>query len=227
MPRILLVEDDRQLVETLQRIAAYENDCTLKAIENAPLVKETVLSWKPDIILLDINLPGGDGREILKQLKADPETAGIPVIFLTGTSTAGDKKFGLDMGADDYVAKPFDPMELIARVRAVLRRCPPAVSEDKVEIAGLRMDKAARTAEIAGKPLVLQPKEFDMLFLLASSPGRVHSRAFLAENSSSAGPESSLRSVDTHVKNIRTKLGKRARLIGTVPKFGYKFDSKA
>jgi len=180
------------------------------------------------LILLDIRLPGGDGRHILRDLKSNAATRSIPVIFLTGMGSEGDRVLGLELGADDYVVKPFSAMELLARIHAVLRRSlPPNDSGEIVEAAGVRLERAGRTAFLDGKALRLQPKEFELLFLLVSKAGRALTRSYLVENSSSYGMPVPSRSVDTHVKNLRRKLGKKGRLIETVPKLGYRFAPNA
>ncbi|HAH06114.1 MAG TPA: DNA-binding response regulator, partial [Elusimicrobia bacterium] len=182
---------------------------------------------KPDLILLDVLMPGADGRLILKSLKADPGTAPVPVIMLTGCSSEGDKVLGLTLGADDYVTKPFGALELLARIQTVLRRARSAAAPQPaaglVEAAGLKLDPSSGEASYHGKPLKLQPKEFEILLLLASQPGRVLTRTYLIENASSYGMAVPTRAVDTHIKNLRKKLGKAAGLIETIPKRGYRF----
>lgn len=218
MAKILLIDDDRALIETMTRIVSFERGYALKSVSSPSEALGATVSFKPDVILLDIKMPGGDGRQIIKLLKGNPATGGIPVIFLTGMSGPGDKVLGLDLGADDYVTKPFDPMELMARVRSVLRRAPAAgrrSAEDKgvVNVSGLKMDRGGMTAAFKGKPIRLQPMEFGVLYLLSSSPGRIFSRSCLIENLSPSHVETSTRSVDAHIKNIRRKLGPGAKLM--------------
>ena len=225
MPRVLIVEDDAGVVEAVEKTLTLAPAFSLCRASRAEDALAAAIRHRPDIILLDIRLPGGDGRTVLKALKANAATASIPVIFLTGLAGEADKVLGLNLGADDYVAKPFGAMELLARIQSVLRRCgPPGRGPGVIAAGGLSLDWDNRTAAVDGKPLQLQPRELEVLHLLASSPGRALSRAYLIENSSSYGMEVSSRSLDTHIKNIRRKLGRRAGLIETVPKLGYRFN---
>ncbi|MBI4677936.1 MAG: response regulator transcription factor [Elusimicrobia bacterium] len=230
MPRIMIVEDEECIVSAVEKTLASAGGFALTAVRDPAKALPAAISGKPDLILLDIRLPGSDGRHILKALKENAATRPIPVIFLTGMSGEGDKVIGLDMGADDYVVKPFGAMELLARIHAVLRRTRPrgarptaASSLDAVSVGGLKLDASSRSASFRGKPLRLQPKEFEILFLLASRPGRAHARGWLIDNTSSYGMSVATRSLDTHIKNIRRKLGRARRLIETVPKIGYRF----
>ncbi|MBI5242111.1 MAG: response regulator transcription factor [Elusimicrobia bacterium] len=227
MPRILAVEDDANIVEAIENSFSLAEGYTLSAVSDPRKALPAALSLKPDLILLDIRLPGGDGRLLLRSLKDNAATCAIPVIFLTGLSSEGDKVLGLNLGADDYVIKPFGASELLARIQAVLRRVRPAPAGGGVLEAGrLRLNAEDRSASLEGRPLALQPKEFEILFLLASHRGRALSRRYLIENSSSYGMEVSTRSLDTHIKNLRKKLGQASRLIETVRKLGYRFSSQ-
>ncbi|MBI5624896.1 MAG: response regulator transcription factor [Elusimicrobia bacterium] len=223
MPRIMMVEDESCIIEAVDKTLASQGGFALTAVRDPSKALATAISEKPDLILLDIRLPGSDGRHVLKALKENAATRTIPVIFLTGMSGEGDKVIGLNMGADDYVVKPFGAMELMARIQAVLRRARPHAGLDAVSIGGLKLDASSRGASYKGRPLRLQPKEFEILFLLASQPGRAHTRGWLIDNTSSYGMPVSTRSLDTHIKNIRRKLGAGADLIETVPKVGYRF----
>jgi two-component system, OmpR family, alkaline phosphatase synthesis response regulator PhoP len=226
MPRVLIVEDDPKIVEAIEKTLSLASSFVVKAVHDPEKALPAAIQYKPDLILLDVRLPGGDGRNVLKSLKQNAATKTIPVIFLTGMSSEGDKVLGLNLGADDYVVKPFGAMELLARIQAVLRRSrdEPAAEKPK-STGGLVVDAKARSATIRGKPLRLQPKEFEILCLLAAHPGRALTRSYLIENSSSYGLPISTRSLDTHIKNLRKKLGSGARLIETVPKIGYRFVS--
>ena len=228
MPRILAVEDDRNIVEAVENTFTLVEGYSLTAVNDPNKALKAAIDLKPDLILLDIRLPGGDGRLLLRSLKENAATNAIPVIFLTGLSSEGDKVLGLNLGADDYVVKPFSASELLARIQAVLRRTSPEpAARTALETCGLRLDPAERTASLDGKRLDLQPKEFELLFLLASRPGRVLLRRFLIENTSSYGTDVSTRSLDTHVKNLRKKLGRKAGLLETVHKLGYRFAPDA
>jgi len=223
MPQVLIVEDDPQIVAAVEKTLTLAPAFMLRAVATPDQALPAALSLRPDIILLDIRLPGGDGRAVLKALKEHAVTRAIPVIFLTGLAGEGDKVLGLNLGADDYIAKPFGAMELLARIQSVLRRCRPQGEGGLIAAEGLRLDWDDRSAALDGHPLRLQPKEFEVLYLLAAHRGRALSRGFLIENTSSYGAAVATRSLDTHVKNLRKKLGRKAGLIETVPKLGYRF----
>ncbi|MDX6768619.1 MAG: response regulator transcription factor [Elusimicrobiota bacterium] len=223
MPRVLIVEDDPAIVEAVEKTLTMGEGFSLRRVASADKAVAEAVASKPDLILLDVRLPPGDGRVVLKALKANAATAGIPVIMLTGMSGEGDRVVGLNLGADDYVCKPFGAMELLARIQAVLRRTVPGTAAGgAVSAGGLVLDPAGRTAELNGKPLKLQPREFEVLYLLVNHAGKALTRAFLIENTSSYGADVETRALDTHIKNIRKKLGAKAGLIETVPKHGYR-----
>jgi len=223
MPRVLIVEDDPKLIQAVEKTLSLSDGFTTRAVSDPNQALSAALQYKPDVILLDVRLPGGDGRVILKTLRGHAATRAVPVIMVTGLGSEGDKVLGLNLGADDYVVKPFGAMELLARIQAVLRRYRPQTPAGRADAGGLALDPDNRVATLKGKKLQLQPKEFEILLLLVSQPGRVLSRSFLIENSSSYGLPVSTRSLDTHIKNLRRKLGPSARLIETVSKVGYRF----
>ena len=223
MPRVLIVEDDPKIVQAIEKTLSLSPGFSTRWVSDPSKVLGEAVDSKPDLILLDVRLPGGDGRVLLKTLKANAATGAIPVIMVTGMASDGDKVLGLNLGADDYVVKPFSAMELLARVQAVLRRSGPGPGAGSaVRAGGLEMDAQSRVALIDGMTLKLQPREFEVLFLLASHAGKALSRQFLIENTSSYGGEVESRSLDTHIKNLRKKLGRRAGLLQTVPKVGYR-----
>ncbi|PCI36638.1 MAG: DNA-binding response regulator [Elusimicrobia bacterium] len=228
MPTILVIEDDLQIIEAIEKTVTLESSFHTESVSKPSQAVAKAVSVKPDLILLDIRLPGGDGRHILRDLKRNAATQAIPVIFLTGMGSEGDRVLGLELGADDYVVKPFSAMELLARIKAVLRRTlPPEESGDIVEAGGVRIERESRQAYLDGKLLNLQPKEFELLFLFVSKARRALTRAYLVENSSSYGMAVPSRSVDTHIKNLRKKLGEKSVLIETIPKHGYRFNPDA
>jgi DNA-binding response OmpR family regulator len=223
MPRVLIIEDDPAIVEAVEKTLTMGEGFSLRRVAAADKALGEAVSSKPDLILLDVRLGKGDGRVVLKSLKENAATKGIPVIMLTGMSGEGDRVVGLNLGADDYVCKPFGAMELLARIQAVLRRSLPGAAGGKTaEAGGLVLDSAARTATLGGKPLKLQPREFEVLYLLVSHAGKALTRAFLIENTSSYGADVETRALDTHIKNLRKKLGAKGALIETVPKHGYR-----
>ena len=181
---------------------------------------------KPDLLLLDIMLPGEDGISILRRLRAVRETAKLPVILLTAKNTEYDKVVGLDSGADDYVAKPFGMMELVARIRAVLRRTqdsPPGEGGGRPLVAGsIFVDERAHSVHVGADEVQLTLKEYQLLCLLMKNQGAVLTRDVLLENIWGYGNESETRTVDVHIRTLRQKLGAGGALIETVRGVGYR-----
>ena len=181
---------------------------------------------KPDLLLLDIMLPGEDGISILRRLRAVRETAQLPVILLTAKNTDYDKVVGLDSGADDYVAKPFGMMELVARIRAVLRRTqdsPPGEGGGRPLVAGsICVDERAHSVHVGADEVQLTLKEYQLLCLLMKNQGAVLTRDVLLENIWGYGNESETRTVDVHIRTLRQKLGAGGALIETVRGVGYR-----
>jgi DNA-binding response OmpR family regulator len=222
MPKLLVVEDEKAIQEAIEKSFTLEPTFRCHFESDPTKVLAKAVSLKPDLVLLDIKLPGGDGRQLIKSLKENDATRDIPVIFLTGMSSEGDRVLGLNLGADDYVVKPFGAIELIARIKAVLRRTTPKEpAEKKVRVQDLEVDPKNRVATLKGKRLHLQPREFDVLVLLVSHSGKTLSRQFLIENTSSYEADVASRSLDTHIKNLRKKLGPMGNCIETFPKTGY------
>jgi DNA-binding response OmpR family regulator len=180
----------------------------------------------PDLILLDVMLPGMDGFEVCRRLRQDPSTQTVPLVMLTARSDEVDRVLGLELGADDYVVKPFSPREVVARVRAVLRRSRPAPGTAPVTVGPLRIDAAAHTVSVEGTPVNLTRREFDLLRALVEARGRVLSREFLLEHvwGYTAAGEIESRTVDVHVRRLRQKLGPAAPRIGTVTGVGYRLE---
>ena len=181
---------------------------------------------KPDLLLLDLMLPGEDGISILRRLRAVRETAKLPVILLTAKNTEYDKVVGLDSGADDYVAKPFGMMELVARIRAVLRRTqdsPPGEGGGRPLVAGsICVDERAHSVHVGADEVQLTLKEYQLLCLLMKNQGAVLTRDVLLENIWGYGNESETRTVDVHIRTLRQKLGAGGALIETVRGVGYR-----
>ena len=182
----------------------------------------------PDLVVLDLMLPGIDGREVCRRLRADAGTATVPIIMLTAKADEVDRIVGLELGADDYVAKPFSPRELVARVRAVLRRSRPAMAESPIQRAGtLSLDAGRHVATVAGRPVGLTPKEFDLLQALLEAGGRVLSREQLLARvwGYAQADEIESRTVDVHVRRLRAKLGAEGHRIATVTGVGYRLEA--
>ena len=221
---IYCVEDDagiRELVVYTLRNTGFEaNGFSDGTALSAALRKEL-----PQLILLDIMLPGEDGITILRHLRAAPDTAKIPVILLTAKNTEYDKVIGLDTGADDYIPKPFGMMELVARIRAVLRRTESASETDAprpLTAGGICVDERAHTVSVRGQEVQLTLKEYQLLVLLLKNRGAVLTRDILLENIWGYSNESETRTVDVHIRTLRQKLGADGAMIETVRGVGYR-----
>ena len=181
---------------------------------------------KPELILLDIMLPGEDGISILKKIRSHSTTADIPVIMATAKGTEYDKVIGLDLGADDYLAKPFGMMEMISRVKAVLRRASPAAS-DKINVGSIEIDRMRHKVSVNGSEIFLTLKEFDLLKLFAENVGIVFTRDKLLEKVWGLDYLGETRTVDVHIGTLRTKLGEAGNMIETVRGVGYRMELQA
>ena len=177
----------------------------------------------PELVLLDIMLPGEDGLQILKQLRASSQTADIPVIMITARDTEYDTVVGLDAGADDYIAKPFGMMELVARVKAMLRRTTAKMDAESVTINDLTVDARRHVVTVAGEPIQLTLKEFELLRFLMENRGVAFTREKLLERVWDLGYGGGTRTVDVHVQTLRQKLGAAGSMVETVRGVGYRF----
>jgi DNA-binding response OmpR family regulator len=220
---ILIVDDEPQLVRVIrsylekagfQASAAYRGDEALQAFR----------AHRPDLVILDLNLPGMDGLDVAREIRRLGQT---PILMLTARVEEADRLVGLELGADDYVTKPFSPREVVARVRAVLRRTQGGgAAPDVIRIADLEIDIARHTVHRGGHPLELTPTEFSLLSALASQPGRVFNRMQLLESAQGSAFEGYERTIDVHIKNLRAKIEpdpKNPARILTVFGIGYKF----
>jgi DNA-binding response OmpR family regulator len=180
----------------------------------------------PDLLVLDLMLPDVDGLVVCRRLRADVGTAAIPIIMLTAKSDEIDRVVGLELGADDYVAKPFSPKELVARVRAVLRRARPDTSGRVYREGPIVLDPGRHIVTVRGTAVALTPKEFDLLQILLEAAGRVLSREHLLTRvwGYAHADEIESRTVDVHVRRLRAKLGDEGRRIATVKSVGYRFE---
>ena len=221
--KILVVDDEPDLVELVKDVLE-RNDYSVISAGNADLAIKKVRESKPDLIILDLNLPGIGGIEVCRILKRDKKTNSIPIIMLTVKSTETDKIAGLEAGADDYMTKPFSTGELVARVKAVLRRILYVGEQGEVLVSGdIRLDSTEHTVYVKNEPIDFTPKEFNLLYLLMKKKGKVLSRTFLMENIWGYEYLGGTRTVDVHVRHLREKLGEEAEKIETVESVGYKF----
>lgn len=218
--KIYLVEDDnsiRDLVEYTLNNSGFE----AKGFGNSEEFWQAMKSENPALILLDIMLPGEDGLTVLKKLKSMSSTKNIPVIMLTAKTTEFDKVIGLDSGADDYISKPFGMMELISRVKAVLRRSG-AVKQNDYCIGNLKMDPSNYSVTVDGEAVNLTLKEFELLKLLLANRGTVLTRDRILENIWGYDFDGETRTVDVHIRTLRTKLGSAGIYVETVRGIGYR-----
>ncbi|PIY83553.1 MAG: DNA-binding response regulator [Candidatus Omnitrophica bacterium CG_4_10_14_0_2_um_filter_44_9] len=224
--KILIVEDEKDIVKMLNYNLKKEGFRTLSANDG-----EDALSLAnrecPGLVILDLMLPGMDGLEVCKALKKESKTASIPIIMLTAKSQESDKVIGLELGADDYVTKPFSPRELIARVKAVLRRIK---EKDKLpevlKIGELTIDLSKIAVYVKNKAIELTAKEFELLKTLIKAKGRVLSRDHLLDNiwGFDKAMEIQTRTVDVHIRTLRKKLNSESKRIVTVKNYGYRFE---
>lgn len=221
--KILVVDDEPDLVELVKDVLERNNYFVISA-RNADLAIKKVKESNPDLIILDLNLPGIGGIEVCRILKQDKKTSSIPIIMLTVKSTEMDKIAGLEAGADDYMTKPFSTAELVARTRAVLRRILYAGEPGEVLASGeIRLDSTEHMVYVVDKQIDLTPKEFNLLYLLMKKKGKVLSRTFLIENIWGYEYLGGTRTVDVHVRHLREKLGEEGKKVETVEGVGYKF----
>ena len=223
-PHILLVDDERDIRDPL---AAYltRNGLRVSKAENAAAARQLLSAYAIDLVLLDIMMPGEDGLALTGWLRA---TGNIPVILLTAKTEETDRIVGLEIGADDYVTKPFSPRELVARVQAVLRRVRPALAGEQLKYADIEMDLAEHRVKRAGAALALGPTEFRLLRHFLEHPGRVFSRERLLDSVWGHDSDIELRTVDVHIRRLRKAVnaGGRADLIRTVRSAGYALDAE-
>ena len=208
MPQhILVVDDDKQiarLVRSYLEQAGYRVSVAYDGIEALGVIR----AQKPDLIVLDLMLPGQDGWEITRVIRGDDALAAIPIVMLTARVEDTDKIVGLELGADDYITKPFNPREVVARVRAVLRRSSGTIRvADVMHVGVIRLDAERHTVTTAGQPVDLTPTEFDLLHLLMKYPDRAFTRMDLIDQALGYSYEGMERTIDSHVKNLRKKLG--------------------
>ena len=221
---IYLVEDDQSIRE-LGVYALESGGFAACGFADAKSFYQALTRQRPQLILLDIMLPDEDGIQILKRLKGKPTTKEVPVIMLTAKSEERDELLGFDLGVDEYISKPFSPKILVARVEAILRRSGKTGEDDVLEAGGIRIDKAAHMASIDGKPMELSYKEFELLTYFLENQGIALSREKILNNVWNYDYYGDARTIDTHVKKLRSKMGDKGDLIKTIWGMGYKFEA--
>ena len=224
MTSVLIVDDEPRILE-LARDYLERGGFTVFAAEDGRAALETARARHPDLVVLDLGLPGMDGLDVARELRRDSD---VPIVMLTARDDEMDRILGLELGADDYITKPFSPRELVARVRAVLRRSERATAEPadaQIVVGDLTIDEPSMHVEVAGTVVDLTVTEFQLLVTLARQPGRIFTRSQLLDAVHGVAFESYERAIDTHIKNLRRKIEpepRRPRYILTVYGVGYR-----
>ena len=221
MARILVVDDEPKIVRLVRDYLEHGGFEVIVARDGREALMR-VRTEHPDLVVLDLGLPGVDGLDVTRSLRRD---SAVPLIMLTARDTETDKVLGLELGADDYLTKPFSPRELVARIRAVLRRRERSDVDETIRVGELLIDVPRLRAEVAGRPVALTGSEFELLATMARQPGRVFTRSQLLDAIHGQAIESFERAIDAHVKNIRRKLEpdpRHPRYLLTVYGVGYR-----
>jgi two-component system phosphate regulon response regulator PhoB len=221
-PRILIVEDEPAIAELIAVNLRHNGFQPVWAID-AETAQRELAEVLPDVILLDWMLPGESGLALARKWRSSTRTKGVPILMLTARGDESDRVAGLDAGADDYIVKPFSPRELLARIRAVLRRRVPESAGGVVKMGDLQLDADTYRVSLAEKPLKVGPTEFKLLQYLMRHPERVHSRGSLLDKVWGDHVYIEERTVDVHVKRLRESLGEAGSMIETVRGAGYRF----
>lgn len=223
MAVIYVVEDDKNIRE-IEAIALKNSGHQVEMFEYAKDFFQAVKVRVPDLLLLDIMLPDADGLELVEQLRKSPATRQLPIILVTAKTTELDKVKGLDIGADDYLTKPFGLMELISRVKALLRRTEREQTEKSLSLGNVCLDEEKHRVEVSGEVCELTYKEYELLKLLMSNAGVVTTREEMLEKVWGTNFEGESRTLDMHIKTLRQKLQESGSMIKTVRNVGYIFD---
>ena len=225
MPHLLIVEDERDLSRLMAR--AFQRDgFTVEETATARAALQACRARPPACVLLDLMLPDASGLDVCRALKADAATRAIPVVIVTAKGEEVDRVVGFELGADDYVAKPFSPRELVLRVKAILRRTSGAPATAPLSVGPLTVDEDGHRALVAGRAVALTATEFKLLAHLARHAGRVATREALLERVWRYAPEATTRTLDTHVKRLRRKLGAAGALVRTVRGVGFRLTAE-
>lgn len=225
MRMIWCVEDDPSIRE-IEVYALHSTGLEARGFADGAEFWEALEKELPELVILDVMLPGEDGVAILKRLRADERYRDIPVIMATARSTEFDKVQSLDLGADDYITKPFGMMEMVSRVKAVLRRSQPKQTAALLKLDGLTLDEGQHTVTIDGQRITLTYKEYELLRLFLSHPGMAFSREQLLQTVWNTDYAVETRTVDMHIRTLRQKLGAYGRYIETIRGVGYRLEGK-
>jgi DNA-binding response OmpR family regulator len=224
--KILIVEDEIELVKVI-RDYLEKAGFRVDSVDNGTAAVSAFQHNPPDLVLLDLNLPGMDGLDVAREIRRIND---VPIIMVTARVEETDKLIGLELGADDYITKPFSPREVVARVRAVLRRTQkPVTTPEIIESGDIVIDLLRHRVNVAGQSVELTPTEFDLLVVMASQPGRAFSRMQLLESTQGETFEGYERTIDAHIKNLRSKIEadpKKPVFIETVFGVGYRFHDE-
>lgn len=219
--KVLIVDDDKNICDLLRLYLEKDGYSVILSHDGEEaVVKFNAL--KPDMVLLDIMLPGKDGWQVCREIRQNSK---VPIIMLTAKSEERDELLGFELGVDEYISKPFSPKILVARVEAILRRSGKTGEDDVLEAGGIRIDKAAHMASIDGKPMELSYKEFELLTYFLENQGIALSREKILNNVWNYDYYGDARTIDTHVKKLRSKMGDKGDLIKTIWGMGYKFEA--
>ena len=228
--RTVLIVDDEFAIRDMLRMALEMSEFRCIEAEDIQQAHARIVDERPDIVLLDWMLPGGSGLELLRRLKRDELTREVPVIMLTAKTAEDNVIQGLDVGADDYITKPFAPRELIARINALLRRSSGAGEGEKIQVGELLLDAGSRRISIANQPLEMGPTEFNLLQFFMSHPERAYTRGQLLDSVWGANVYVEERTVDVHIRRLRKALqspaGDYSNLVQTVRGTGYRFSPR-
>ena len=227
MPELVMVIEDEKEIRDLLRYNLERAGFRVAAAADGEEGLQSVFASRPHALVLDLMLPGRSGLEVLRELRGESTTRDLPVLVLTARGAEMDKLLGFEHGADDYLTKPFSVRELVARLKALLRRTRAVPTDAAIEVGPLRIDPLAREVKLKGRALTLTPREFDLLAFLATHPGRALSREELLRKVWGYDYMGETRTVDVHIRRLRSKLGEKPRLIETVTGSGYKFVAPA
>ncbi|AXY42734.1 phosphate regulon transcriptional regulator PhoB [Halomonas alkalicola] len=225
--KTVLIVDDEAPIREMIAVALEMADYRVLEADNAQAAHAMVVDHQPDLVLLDWMMPGTSGIELARRLKREPTTAELPIIMLTAKGEEDNKIQGLEAGADDYITKPFSPRELVARLKAVLRRATPQGVEEAVEVDGLLLDPVSHRVSASGRPVEMGPTEYRLLQFFMTHQERAYTRSQLLDQVWGGNVYVEERTVDVHIRRLRKALGERHQhLVQTVRGTGYRFSAK-